>query len=290
MRKFHLYIRCAAVVAVFATTAANSVSAVTPSQVIFSNEANDTTEITNILVENSKNAPEANNLMVSIGKYFVDVPYKGGTLDGETEELRVNLQGMDCTTFVENVAAMTMTILERRSSWIDFVYNLERLRYRGGTMKGYASRLHYVSDWILDNAHRGILTEMTDRVGNPKYQVKTLDFMTANRDKYAALADSANFEELKNAQIGFRSHRYPYIRSAEADKASILPGDIIAITTKTEGLDVSHVGIAVEVDGRIHLLHASSKEGKVCISSLPLGEYLRRNRNATGIRVIRLRD
>lgn len=276
--------------AAFAATAANSVSAVTPSQVIFSNEANDTTEITNILVENSKNAPEANNLMVSIGKYFVDVPYKGGTLDGETEELKVNLQGMDCTTFVENVAAMTMTILERRSSWIDFVYNLERLRYRGGTMKGYASRLHYVSDWILDNAHRGILTEMTDRVGNPKYQVKTLDFMTANRDKYAALADSANFEELKNAQIGFRSHRYPYIRSAEADKASILPGDIIAITTKTEGLDVSHVGIAVEVDGRIHLLHASSKEGKVCISSLPLGEYLRRNRNATGIRVIRLRD
>ena len=290
MRNLHLYIRCAAVVAAFAATAANSVSAVTPSQVIFSNEANDTTEITNILVENSKNAPEANNLMVSIGKYFVDVPYKGGTLDGETEELRVNLQGMDCTTFVENVAAMTMTILERRSSWIDFVYNLERLRYRGGTMKGYASRLHYVSDWILDNAHRGILTEKTDRVGNPKYQVKTLDFMTANRDKYAALADSANFEELKNAQIGFRSHRYPYIRSAEADKASILPGDIIAITTKTEGLDVSHVGIAVEVDGRIHLLHASSKEGKVCISSLPLGEYLRRNRNATGIRVIRLRD
>lgn len=290
MRKFHLYIRCAAVVAAFATTAANSVRAVTPSQVIFGNEANDTTEITNILVENSKNAPEANNLMVSIGKYFVDVPYKGGTLDGETEELRVNLQGMDGTTFVENVAAMTMTILERRSSWIDFVYNLERLRYRGGTMKGYASRLHYVSDWILDNAHRGIFTEMTDRVGNPKYQVKTLDFMTANRDKYAALADSANFEGLKNAQIGFRSHRYPYIRSAEADKASILPGDIIAITTKTEGLDVSHVGIAVEVDGRIHLLHASSKEGKVCISSLPLGEYLRRNRNATGIRVIRLRD
>lgn len=290
MRRLYILIRCAAATIAIASAADNSALAVTPSQVVFSNEANDTTEITNILVENSKNPMQANELMVNIGKYFIGVPYKSGTLDGDSEELRVDLQGMDCTTFVENVAALTMTILEKRSSWIDFVYNLERIRYRGGNMKGYASRLHYVSDWILDNSHKGIVAEMTDRVGNPKYQIKTLDFMTANRDKYAALADSATFESLKNAQIGYRSHKFPYIRSNEADNAAILPGDIIAITTKTPGLDVSHVGIAVEVNGKIHLLHASSKEGKVCISNLPLAEYLRRNRNATGIRVVRLRN
>lgn len=290
MRRFYILIRCAAAAIAIATAADNCALAVTPSQVLFNNVANDTTEITNILVENSNNSPIANELMVNIGKYFIDVPYKPGTLDGDTEELRVNLQGMDCTTFVENVTALAMTILERRSSWIDFVYNLERIRYRGGNMKDYASRLHYVSDWILDNSHKGIVTEVTDRVGNPKYQIKTLDFMTVNRDKYAALTDSAVFESMKNAQIGYRSHKFPYIKSSEADNAAITPGDIIAITSKTSGLDVSHVGVAVEVNGKIHLLHASSKEGKVCISRLPLGEYLRRNRNATGIRVVRLRN
>lgn len=67
-------------------------------------------------------------------------------------------------------------------------------------------------------------------------------------------------------------------------------GDIIALTTKTNGLDVSHVGILViEKDGP-HLLHASSKEGKVVIDKLPLTEYMRKSPNLTGIRVIRLQD
>ena len=47
------------------------------------------------------------------------------------------MQRMDCTTFVENVAAMAITISEGRSSWHDMVYNLERLRYRQGHLDGY---------------------------------------------------------------------------------------------------------------------------------------------------------
>ncbi len=64
-------------------------------------------------------------------------------------------------------------------------------------------------------------------------------------------------------------------------------GDIIAFTTKTEGLDVSHVGIIIVDKGIVRLLHASSKAGKVTIDPLPLAEYLRKNRNITGGRVIR---
>lgn len=67
-------------------------------------------------------------------------------------------------------------------------------------------------------------------------------------------------------------------------------GDIIALTTKTSGLDVSHMGIIViEKDGP-HLLHASSKEGKVIIDKLPLVEYMRKAHQLTGIRVLRLQD
>jgi len=268
-----------------------SAVAVTPSQVKFGDIANDTTEITKILIENyNREGHKPGELMVKLGENFIDVPYEAGTLDGIPEELTVNLQGMDCMSFVENVMALAITLNERRSSWIDFVYNLENIRYRNVNLNGYSSRLHYFSDWVVDNSHRGHIADVTARIANPSYQVKTLEFMTANRDKYPALSDSIEFEKIKDAQVGYRSHRYPYIKSTNVESAGIQPGDIIAVTTKIPGLDVSHVGIAVKVKGKIHLLHASSKEGKVCVSSLPLTEYLRRNRNATGIRVIRLTE
>lgn len=277
-------------ITIFSLAAAMNCHAISPSQVHFGNEVNDTTAITSLLIKNLKPEMGLNDYMVVLGKSFEGTPYLSGTLEGSPEELRVNLQGMDCVSFVENVAALTQTLGERRTSWIDFIYNLERLRYRNGIMDGYSSRLHYFSDWVVDNSHRGNITEVTDRIANASYQVKTLDFMTQNRDKYEALSDSTEFERMKNAQVGFRSHRFPYIKSTNVGSAKILPGDIIAIVSKTPGLDVSHVGIAAEVNGKIHLLHASSKEGKVCVSSIPLTDYLKRNRNAMGIRVVRLRE
>lgn len=275
---------------IFSSLLSLSASAVSPSQVIFGNESKDTTEVTNLLVNNLNSGNNINEYMVILGKNFEGTPYLEGTLEGSPEALRVNLQGMDCMTFVENVAALAQTLSERRTSWSDFIYNLERLRYRSGALDGYASRLHYFSDWMVDNSHRGNVSEVTDRIANAAYQIKTLDFMTQNRDKYAALADSAEFERMKNVQVGFRSHRFPYIKSTNVGSAKILPGDIIAIVTKTPGLDVSHVGIAVQINGKIHLLHASSKEGKVCVSASPLEDYLKRNRNAIGIRVARMKE
>ncbi|MDE6459956.1 MAG: DUF1460 domain-containing protein, partial [Paramuribaculum sp.] len=214
--------------------------AVSPSQVRFGNEKEDTTVLTSLLIKNLKSERSLNDYMVILGESFEGTPYLSGTLEGSPEELRVNLQGMDCMSFVENVAALAQTLGERRTSWIDFIYNLERLRYRNGNMDGYASRLHYFSDWVVDNTHRGNISEVTDRIANASYLVKTLDFMTRNRDKYEALADSMEFEKMKNAQVGFRSHRFPYIKSINVGGAKILPGDIIAIVSKTPGLDVSH--------------------------------------------------
>ena len=65
-------------------------------------------------------------------------------------------------------------------------------------------------------------------------------------------------------------------------------GDVICITTRTPGLDVQHMGIVVKQDGIPYLMHASSAAGKVIIDALPLSDYLKKNRSANGIRVIRL--
>lgn len=37
-------------------------------------------------------------------------------------------------------------------------------------------------------------------------------------------------------------------------------GDIIAFTTSVKGLDITHVGIAEYIRGKLHLLHTSSTE------------------------------
>lgn len=64
----------------------------------------------------------------------------------------------------------------------------------------------------------------------------------------------------------------------------------MAITTDIKNLDVTHIGIVVFRDGKPHLLHASSKAGKVLIDPLPLENYVRRNKHNTGIRVIRMKE
>ncbi len=269
--------------------------AIMPGEVRWHNEAADTTRITEILIDASHQPSEpVGDLTVHIAEKFLDTPYVGGTLEGAPEQLTVNLDELDCTTFVENVLAMVLTVREGRSAWQDFVYNLGQIRYRQGRLDGYSSRLHYISDWIVDNTHRGNIKEMTGRLPSSAYAVKTLDYMTKHRDSYPALADSAEFERMKNCEIGYRSHRFPYIRTSTLagkwSKENLQNGDILAFTTKTPGLDVSHMGIVVMKNDGPHLMHASTRAGKVTIEERSLAEYLRKNTNITGARIIRPAD
>lgn len=264
-----------------------------PDNIRWNNEAADTTNITKILIKATNlDSTNPNELVEYIGRQFIDKPYKAGTLEGTPEALTINLDELDCTTFVELVAAFALTVEERKNSWQDFVDMLSNIRYRQGTPDGYASRLHYFSDWIVTNTHRGFIREISDRFPNSDSQIKTLDYMSRHRSSYPALQDDNEYEKLKNMEVGYRSHRYPYIKSGRLASKPVLNafkgGDIVALTTKTEGLDVSHVGIIViEKDGP-HLLHASSKEGKVVIDKLNITEYMRKAHNLTGIRVVRL--
>lgn len=266
--------------------------AIMPWEVRWHNEQSDTTCLTNLLKKGVDSGLSDGDLIVFFGEQFIDKPYAGGTLEGEPEMLTVNVDEFDCTTFVETVLALTTTVGERRAGWQDFIHNLESLRYRQGNLDDYSSRLHYISDWIVDNSHRGNLHEVTDRWQGVGYNVKSLDFMTKHRSSYSALADSTQFTRMKSVETGYRSHRFPYIKTSNLSGKSgmrfLNQGDILAFTTKTAGLDVSHMGIVVvEADGP-HLLHASSKAGRVVKEKTLLSEYLKKNPGVTGARVIRI--
>lgn len=274
-------------------TTLGTTNGATLEKVRFHNEESDTTRITSLLVEcREANLPTPEARVAWLGKKFLGTPYVAHTLEGDTEMITVNLDELDCTTFVETVLALAYTVGEDRTSWRDFVHNLERLRYRGGHVDGYSSRLHYISDWIVDNSHRGNLEEVSASIPGSDHIIKTIDFMTRHRDLYPALADSLEFEKVKNVEIGYRSHRYPYVKWTNFNKKETLgalhEGDAVALTTTTKDLDVSHLGILVKVDGKFHLMHASSVKKKVIIDPLPIYDYFKKSRSLTGFRVIRL--
>lgn len=291
-RSFGLYICIIALTSLFHANA----SAQGNERVRFHNLARDTTRITEILTQVLLNDPGTpGDRIETIGRLFLDTPYVAHTLEvdsGMPEVITVNIDELDCTTFVETVAAMALTVGESRSSWRDFVYNLEKLRYRGGEMDGYASRLHYIADWIIDNSYRGNVKDMAPLFPKVNYTTKTINFMSANRDRYVALADSTQYERILSIENGYRNHRYPYIKtmdlSNKAIKSAFRSGDMVALTSNLKNLDVTHMGIIVKIDGEPYLMHASSSLGKVVITSVPLDEFMRRNRNLTGLRVIRL--
>lgn len=68
----------------------------------------------------------------------------------------------------------------------------------------------------------------------------------------------------KNVPVSYIPKTSLNVSSEELD---IKNGDIIAITTNIKGLDVVHTGFACWVDGKLHLLHASSVMKKVILDS-----------------------
>ncbi len=263
----------------------------------FHNESADTLRLTQLL-DGAKNMhfenPEAR--VAYFAKQFIGTPYVGHTLEGETEQLTVNLDELDCTTFVETALALAFTAGENRSSWRDYVYNLRRIRYRNGEINGYPSRLHYISDWAVDNKHRGNFSEVTTDFPRYVELARTIDFMTANRDKYPALADSANYARIRDIENGYRQHKFRYIKTMDiankAVKNAFHNGDVVGLVSNIRNLDVVHMGIVVKEspDAEPYLLHASSSNGKVEISPVPLDEFMKKNRQWLGLRVFRLNE
>ncbi|MCK0144233.1 DUF1460 domain-containing protein [Arenibacter sp. F26102] len=228
--------------------------------------------------------------MVAVGKTFIGIPYVAKTLEiGETESLVINFQGLDCTTFVENVLAFSLMVQNNEKDFDSFIDHLETIRYKDGQLNGYSSRLHYFSEWIANNEHKGLLKDMTSQIGGVE-STKAINFMSTHRELYPFLKDADNYEKIQASEQFLKSQSICILPQDQikANEHLIQSGDIIALTTSIKGLDITHTGIASrESDGRIHLLHASTGSMEVEVSKLPLTEYLKGIKSNTGIMVAR---
>ena len=225
-------------------------------------------------------------------------PYVHYTLEGnQTEQLVVNLQAFDCTTFIETTLALALARHEVAAKHTPaqlettFRQYLTRLRYRNGQIDGYASRLHYLSDWLRDNERKGILQDVTREMGGVQVQ-KAVNYMTAAVHKYPPLADPAVFRQMAQVQTTLSEQPFYFISSKQfkALAHKFREGDIVMLTAARPGLDMRHVGYATWRNGKLYLLHASSDRKKVMLTPQPLADYLLANKRLSGVRVARLRS
>ena len=233
---------------------------------------------------------EFGKTITTVGKTFLGTPYVAKTLEiEESEPLVINLQGLDCTTFVENVLSFSNVLKNEKTNFSDFTKTLEKIRYKDGNRDGYASRLHYFSEWIANNEKKGLIKNITSEIGGIEIH-KKIDFMSTHRELYPFLKNNeANYKKIKASEEFLNNEALCILEQdqIEANEHLIKSGDIIALTTSIKGLDITHTGIATrEKNGRIYLLHASSS-GEVKVSKEPLVDYLKKIKKNTGIMVCR---
>ena len=116
----------------------------------------DTVAINELLLKgHNSELNDANALVEFYARQLLGTPYVAHTLEADEEVLTINIHQLDCLTFIETLYALTRATLDGRYSWRDYAANIENVRYRGGEMGDYSSRIHYISEWIIDNHVRG---------------------------------------------------------------------------------------------------------------------------------------
>ncbi len=259
--------------------------------------ADDTLKINDLLAQGRQSGlKDPNELVCFYAHKLEGTPYVGHTLEGDSEMLTINIDELDCTTFVETLYALSRTTMSGRYSWRDYARYLENLRYRHGEMGDYSTRLHYMSDWIIDNSNRGNILDVTSDIACVRYKIKTINYMSTHRSSYRSLAnDSAMVEKIKNFEVGYRNHRFPYIRKEQLNSKDVLKvvkrGDFVGLVTRTQGLDISHLGI-IELDEKGHpvLLDASSRGKKVMLEPVDLKTQLSKSKDTEGVRIFRIKQ
>lgn len=240
--------------------------------------------------------------MAALGRTFVGTPYLPHTLEPPgPERLVINFRGLDCVTFVESVFSLARFVRlpdaaalldDRAAAEARYAGLLTELRYRGGRLDGYASRLHYFSDWIGDAVAKGLVDDVTRDLGGVRGR-EPVDFMSRHPDAYRQLGeDPSNLSAIRAAEERLSAAERWVIPQAEVGRAAprIRDGDVIALTSTVAGLDVAHTGLALWVDGTLRLMHAPLVGDSVEVSSEPLAQRVLRIRSQDGIMVARPRD
>ena len=218
--------------------------------------------------------------LARLAESFVGSPYLAGSLDAPgPERLRLDLTRFDCMLFIEQLLA-----LARSESFDQFAERTRNLRYRDGEVS-YCTRQHYFHDWVQSARSQNLIMTSPDWPGEIT-RTLPLNFMSEHRELYRPMQSQDHFDCILNREDGRRvvQHFVP-LEAIESALTSVHSGDLFAIATRVQGLDVSHTGVLVREGGRVDAIHAAPRHG--VMRSRSFGRYLRSIPDAIGAVIIR---
>jgi hypothetical protein len=195
-----------------------------------------------------------------ISGQFLGTPYKESTLigDADTREVfTINLEAMDCSTYLDYVEAMRLS-----DSYSRFKANLKRIRYYSGRV-AYAHRNHFFTDWRERNPS---VTDVTGEIGRGRARVVPKRLNEKTDGTYFMTA------------IPIAERDVTYIPAEAIDNAvigSLQTGDYVGMYAEAAGLDVSHVGIIIKDRNAAYMRHASSAPSQRKVVDQDLKLYMR---------------
>ena len=210
-------------------------------------------------IQEKGNLP-TDKLVIETAKFFLGTPYVANTLEIEPEGLVINLRELDCTTFVENVFALTLTVKSGVLLFENYCANLKKIRYRGGVIEDYTSRLHYSTDWIYDNELRGNLKDVTRKAGASRLDLN-LYIMSKTPETYKQLKGRPDLVEkivAKEKEISARKHYFIKAKRIDRKWRRIKDGSMVGFVTTIPGIDLSHMAIVYHEGKKLTFIHASS--------------------------------
>lgn len=214
----------------------------------------------NYIISKASKIQEPGEHIDFISEQFLGTPYKERTLigDANTEEVFViNLEGMDCFTYIDYVEAMRLS-----SSFSEFEENLKQVRYQYGEIS-FQNRNHFFTDWQIFN--RNNVRDVTEEVGGDKVRTVKKNLNKKGDRTYFLPGISPKQREIK------------YIPSDAIDQevlGRLRTGDYIGIYSDLQGLDVSHTGIIIKEGDKVYLRHASSRETNRMVVNEDLLSYI----------------
>jgi hypothetical protein len=216
--------------------------------------------------------PPFNQLLLFVARNLMGTPYRANTLeqqDFNEARLILNLEAVDCVTFVENALVLARMIRLGQQEPEKLAEHIETIRYRGGKRAGYGSRLHYFSEWLTDGETKGWLR----LIPGPDSERKSLHRLSDRISSRAPDPIRNNLRQTESSLSMVPLRFYSCRHRMDSLLKLLQPGDILGFVSPHPDLDITHVGFAIplpahgeKADTAWHLLNAPAPGQKVKIS------------------------
>lgn len=209
-------------------------------------------------------------------------------------ELRLNMEQFTPLSFINTLLAIADVAVSNNPDVAHLEDELQKFSCRRGENTGFPSIMWHSSDWIVDNTYRGNIVELTGNYDVARDKIRSLDYMSRNPEKFAAMKNPDVASKIEMIEFGFRNHRIPVLPKSfpgrkDFDK-EVKDGDILVLVSNSDGIDLYRIGVVKhEADGP-HLIFVNPRTGKVEKSDEGLKRYFNLvSKYFSGFRWLRLK-